>query len=161
MEDEKNLNDKNDDEKKLRHRHGQDGTKRRDVDDGNSRSQDDDDDNSRIKGDDDDWWCFQLEDIQIVTDTPTADSDGAQMMQLLVMGEELGTRSNEARNSGIWERRDEEHKTLETTQENEDRDEDQGDKMGRNHNISSCYLIYSLSLSLSLSCSLTYVLALS
>ena len=41
-------------------------------------------------------------------DTPTADSDGAWMMGLLAMGDELGTRSDEARNSGSWERRGEE-----------------------------------------------------
>ena len=40
------------------------------------------------------------------------------------MGDELGTRTKEAGNQGNWERRDEELKTLETTQGNEDRDED-------------------------------------
>ena len=38
--------------------------------------------------------------------------------------------NDEARNSRSWERQDEELKTLGTTQENEDRDKDQGDKMG-------------------------------
>ena len=71
--------------------------------------------------------------IKDVTDTPTADLDEARMMGLLAMGDELGTRRlDEARNSGSWERRDEELKKLGTTQENEDKDEDQGDKMGRN-----------------------------
>ena len=54
--------------KKLRVRRGEDNRKRRDVDDGNSGSKDDDDGNK-----DEDGWCFQLEGIQIVTDTPSAD----------------------------------------------------------------------------------------
>ena len=44
-----------------------------------------------------------------------------------------GAKSDEARNSGSWKRRDEELK-LGTTREHEDRDEDQGDKIGRNEN---------------------------
>ena len=47
-------------------------------------------------------------------------------MGLRATGYELGARS--------WERRDEELKTCGTTQANEDRDEDQGDKMGQRDN---------------------------
>ena len=54
-------------------------------------------------------------------DTPTADSRGARMMGLQATGYELGARSDEARNSGSWERRGEELTMLGTTQEKEDR----------------------------------------
>ena len=39
-----------------------------------------------------------------------------------------------AKKSRTWERWDEDLKMLGTTQENEDKDNDQGDKMGRNEN---------------------------
>ena len=68
MEDEKDLKDKNNDEKKLKARRGEDDRKWSDVDDGNSRSKDGNDGNE-----DEDGWCFQLEGIQTVTDTPIAD----------------------------------------------------------------------------------------
>ena len=55
------------------------------------------------------------------------------------MGDELGTRSDKARNSGSWERRGEELKKLGTTQEHEDRDEDQGDKVGQSENTRLMY----------------------
>ena len=42
------------------------------------------------------------------------------MMGLRATGYELRVRSDEARNSGSWERRGEELKTLGMTQENED-----------------------------------------
>mgnify|MGYP007084840875 CR=1 FL=1 len=53
-------------------------------------------------------------------------SYGAHIMGLRATDYELGARS--------WERRDEELKTRGTTQANEDRDEDQGDKMGQRNN---------------------------
>ena len=56
------------------------------------------------------------------------------MMGLRVTFYELGARGDEARNSRSWERRDDELKTLGMTQEHEDKDEDQGNKMGRNEN---------------------------
>ena len=46
--------------------------------------------------------------LLFVTDTPIADSDGGRRMWLQVMGYELRARSDEARNSGSWERRGEE-----------------------------------------------------
>ena len=52
--------------------YGDDGiSKTKDVD--NFGSKDSDDGNSRSKVDVEDGWCFQLEGIQIVTDTPSAD----------------------------------------------------------------------------------------
>ena len=63
-----------------------------------------------------------LERDQGVTDTPTANSDGAWMMGLQETGYKLGARSDEARNLGNWKRRDEELKKLGTTQEQEDRE---------------------------------------
>ena len=44
----------------------------KDVDDGNSGSKDNDNGNSKSKGDDEDGWCFHMEGIPIVTDTPSA-----------------------------------------------------------------------------------------
>ena len=76
----------------------------------------------------------RLEGIQTVTDTPTADSDGARMTRLRAMVYELGIRNDKPRDSGSWEQRGEDLKTLRMTQENEDKDKDQGDKMGRNEN---------------------------
>ena len=63
-----------------------------------------------------------------VTDTTTVDFDEARMMGLWATSYELWARS--------WERQDEKLKTLGMTQENEDRDEDQGpgDKMGQSKN---------------------------
>ena len=51
------------------------------------------------------------------------------MMGLQATGYELGARSDEARNSGSWEQQGDELKKLGTTQEHEDRDEDEGDNM--------------------------------
>ena len=48
---------------------------------------------------------------------------------------ELGIRNDKAKNSGSWERQAEDLKTLGMTQENKDKDKDQGVKMGRNENI--------------------------
>ena len=70
--------------------------------------------------------------VVFVTGTPTVDLDEAQMMGIQATSYELGTRSDEGRNSGNWERRREELETLGPTQEYEDRDERQGDKMRRN-----------------------------
>ena len=51
--------------------------------------------------------------------TPTADQDEAQMMDLRAMSYELGTTSDKARNSGSWERRGEDLKTLGMTHKHE------------------------------------------
>ena len=98
-----------------------DVSKTKDVDDGNSGSKHGDAGNSRSMGDDKDEWCFQLEGIQTIKDTPTTDSDGARMMGLWATGYERGTGTNEARNSRSWERQGEDLKTLGMTHENEDR----------------------------------------
>ena len=103
-----------------------DGVEDKDIDDNNFRSKGGDDGNSMSKGDYEDRWCFQLEGIQTVTDTPTPELDKVQMIG-------LWARSDEARNLGSWVWRCEELRTLEMTQEHEDKDEE-GDKMERNKN---------------------------
>ena len=67
-------------------------------------------------------------------DTPITDYDGAQMTRLRVTIYELGIRSDKATNSGCWERRGEDLKTVGMIEDNEDKDKDQGDKMVRNEN---------------------------
>ena len=56
------------------------------------------------------------------------------MIGLRVTSYKLGTRCNEVRNSESWEWQDKELKKLGMTQEQEDNDLNQGDKMGRNEN---------------------------
>ena len=113
--------------------YGDDGiSKTKDVDDGNTRSKHGDDSNSRSKGDDEDKWCFQLEGIQVVTNTPTANLNGARMMGLQTMGYELGTGSDEVRNSRRCEWWDYELRKLGLTGEHEDKYEDQWDHMAWN-----------------------------
>ena len=62
--------------------------------------------------------------VEGITDTPTVDWDEAQMMGLQTTGQELGVRSDEAKNSRVYER----HESMKA------KNEDQGDKMGRKEN---------------------------
>ena len=67
----------------------------------------------------------KLKNKVIVTDKPTTDYNKARMMGLLVTGYEHGPRTNEARISGSWERRDYELRKLGLRREHEDKYEDQ------------------------------------
>ena len=91
-------------------------SKTKDVANDNFGSKEVDDDNTGSKGDYEDGWCFKLEGFQTITDTPTADWEGARMM-----GHELGFRRDEARNSRSCERHESMKTEMKETRWNETR----------------------------------------